>query len=130
MEFLEAKKEFYPTLSKDKTNSLAYELSTRNFEFNSCVWLLAEVKIMMERLIKGEYVSEFLVKYRQDADISLESFLQNPNPEEVQMKATSLANNQSLTMQDLHWRIAEETLLYALFKIRIFEALKHLAAKN
>jgi hypothetical protein len=129
-EFLEAKKELYPLLSKEKTDSVAYDLSTRSFDFNSCIWLLAEIKIMMERLIKGEYVEEFLVRIPKDPKIAIETFLQNPNPEEIQMKAHSLANNQSMTLQDLHWRIAEETLLYTLFKIRIFEALKWLAGKK
>jgi hypothetical protein len=111
VDFLDAEPIFRLKISHYELEEFAYRISQQFYLRDQCIWMLAEAKIRLEKLIKAVLVNKEIV-------------ISSPNFEEIQVFAYYLEQKIQDPLQDIHWFIAEQRLVNQIFYQRILESLK------
>jgi hypothetical protein len=94
----------------DKIREMAYLISQEPNSYDDLIWFLAEAELRLR--------SAFMLGrlYKQDEEIPTVEvdpnlIVDQPSEEEIRVLAEDLAKKQ-ITLQELHWFIAERRLIY------------------
>jgi hypothetical protein len=119
--FMDARAELAKRFTREQVAARAFEIFKENRTYHDYAWFLAEALLVIEQAVRGD-----------PAVIGADALLADPkawtfnkraiSPDDVRIAARSIAGKHA-PVQDLHWSLAESSLLLRALEARFREVI-------
>jgi FHA domain-containing protein len=99
-------------LTHDMITKKAYEIFEQHESYDLCVWLLAEADLRLEKAFSAKNRPLITQRIKGPVELVAGLLIEKPTEDKIRDLAKHIHEKYSPSLEDLHWLLAERTLLY------------------